>query len=103
MDALLATTVGRRWHADTMTEDHYVSPTDLAEALGCSLHTVVSMIENGEVSAVKRRGWKIPYSEVARVVAEFRRAAWELGQTVQSPPQFALLRPVDRDEIDRPE
>jgi hypothetical protein len=86
-----------------MTDELFVSPTDLAEALGCPIHTVMTMIENGDVSAVKRRGWKIPYSEVAGIVAEFRRAAWELGQTVQASPQFTLSRPVDRDGLDSPE
>lgn len=86
-----------------MTEDQFVSPTDLAEALGCPLHVIVSMIENGEVAAVKRRGWKISHSEVARVVEEFRRAAWELGQTVQASSQFSLSRPVDRNDVHRPE
>ena len=84
-----------------MTEDLFMSPTDLAEALGCPLHVIIHKIETGEILAVKRRAWKIDHTEVARVVEDFRRAAWELGQTVPSPPPFALSRPVDQDEVDR--
>lgn len=76
-----------------------MTPTDVAEVLGCSIDTVYTMIETGELHAVKRRGWKVEHSEVARIVLELRRTAFELGEQVPASQSFVLSRPVDGDDF----
>ena len=83
-----------------MTAEIFMSPTDVAEILGCSLSTVMTMIEEGEIAAVKRRGWRIEHSEVARIVMEFRRSAFELGEDAPAVASFVMSRPIDGYELD---
>ena len=87
------------WHAVTMTGDVFLTPTDVAEVFDCSVATVLAMIDNAEIIAVKNHGWKIAHSEVSRVFTELQRTAWELGEEVTASPPFALSRPFDADAV----
>lgn len=87
------------WHAFGMTGELFMTPTDVAEVLGCSVETVQNLIDVGEIVAVKRRGWKIEHSEVARIVMEFRRTALELGEQAPATSSFVMSRPIDGNEF----
>ena len=78
---------------------HAVTPTDVAEVFGCSVATVLAMIDNAEIAAVKNHGWKIVHSEVSRVFMEIQRTAWELGEEAPASPPFAMSRPFDADAV----
>ncbi len=82
-------------HAGRMTDDLFLTPTDVAEALGCDLAVVMDLINSNGLAAVKRRGWRIAHAELARYIVETQRSAWELGQSVTTIPSFFASRPVD--------
>jgi excisionase family DNA binding protein len=78
-----------------MTKDIFLTPTDVAEALGCDLTTVLNLIESNALAASRQRGWRIAHSELARFIIHAQRSAWELGQSVTSTPSFVASRPLD--------
>ena len=74
-----------------------LTPTDVAEALGCDISEVMRLIEEQHLSAVRHRGWRIAHSELARYIIENQRSAWELGQSVTTVPSFVASRPLDNE------
>ena len=86
-----------------MNDDILLTPTDVAESLGCTVPDVLAAIDSGLLVAHRQRGWRIAHSDLARFVTESQIAAMELGAPASFTPSFAGSRPIDDDSVDRGE
>lgn len=84
-----------------MNDEMWLSPTDVAEALGCSVQDVLESITSGSLRARHQHGWWVAHSDLAGFIAEHQRTAIELGFTPVFLPEFAVSRPVNDDSDDR--
>ena len=82
-----------------MTDDMYLTLTDVAEALGCDVSEVASLITAGHLDAIQRRGWRVSHAALAQFLNRSRRDAFELGLSTSSADDFALLRPSKDDGV----
>lgn len=83
-----------------MIDEFFLSPTDVAEALGCSAKDVLCLIENGDLVAHRSRGWRIGHRELARYVQTVQSTSIALGVEPSIHVTFASSRPVDDNVID---
>lgn len=86
---------GHDGHSGRMPEDISLTPTDVAEALGCPITEVVSLIESGRLPASKNRGWRIAHDDLAAFICESRTEALELGHVMSLAPSFSVSRPLE--------
>ena len=86
-----------------MNDDFLLTPTDVAEALNCTVPDVLAAIDSGLLVARRQRGWRIAHTDLARFVTESRLTAMELGAPAGFTPSFAGSRPLDDDSVDRGE
>lgn len=82
-----------------MTEDLYLTLTDVAEVLGCDISAVTTLITTGHLDAIQRRGWRVSHAALARFISRSRRDAFELGLSMAPADDFALLRPAKDDGV----
>jgi excisionase family DNA binding protein len=78
-----------------MPDEIFLTPTDVAEALGCPMTEVLSLIEGGRLPATRSRGWKIAHDELATFISESRIEALELGHAISLAPSFSISRPLE--------
>lgn len=89
------------WHPDVMNEEFLLTPTDVAEALGRPVSTVMEIISTGRLPAYYARGWKITHRDLARFIANHQAEAIALGAEPQVDASFVASRPVDDDVVNR--
>lgn len=80
-----------------MTDDVYLTPTDVSEALNCTLDATMELIASGRLPAIQSRGWKVAHSDLSRFIASAQHEALQLGHDSIAGAAFALSRPADDD------
>lgn len=82
-----------------MTEEWFLSPSDVAEALGCTRADVMDLIARGEIVATPGRRTRIPHSEVRTYVQHMQIGAFTLGRDPLGNPNLLASQPtVDVDD-----
>lgn len=79
--------------AQGMTDEFFLTPTDIAEALGCSRIAVLELIEQGELTYASGHGRRVAHSTIEAFVNRQRGAALTLGMQTDISPSFASSRP----------
>jgi hypothetical protein len=80
-----------------MTNDVWLTPTDVAEAFHCSVADVLVAIENGQLPARRSRGLRIAHSDLEIFAATLLRSGIALGEASQFEPNFVFSRPFNGD------
>ena len=83
-----------------MSEDFPLTPTDVAEALGCSVDWVMILITEGRLPARQSRGWKVAHRDLARFIAEQQSTAIALGAIPTLTASFEASRPLDDNVVE---
>jgi hypothetical protein len=80
-----------------MDKDFVLTPTDVADALGCSVVEVQHLIHSGRIVAHRDRGWKVTHADLARFIDDEQTTAITLGRERVVSPSFSASRPVGSD------
>ena len=80
-----------------MDNDFVLTPTDVADALGCSVTEVHHLIDSGRIVAHRDHGWKITHADLARFIDDEQTTAITLGRERVVSPSFSASRPIGGD------
>jgi len=74
--------------------ERYLTPSEVAEIFGMSRSGVIKWIREGKIKAVEVNGrWRIPYSEIERLLSGGGRA--------KQVAVYARVSPIQKDDLDR--
>lgn len=78
-----------------MTDEWFLTLTDVAEALDCSRAHVEELIERGELTLEPGRPPRVAHGTVCAFVSRMQSEAITLGIEPRVAPSFAVSRPTD--------
>jgi excisionase family DNA binding protein len=74
--------------------ERYLTPSEVAEIFGMSRSGVIKWIREGKIKAVEVNGrWRIPYSEIERLLSG--------GGRVKQVAIYARVSPTQKDDLER--
>lgn len=77
-----------------MTDDWFLTLTDVAESLGCTHDHVVGLITNAELVTAAGAPRRVAHSELRRYVAHMQSSALALGVTPLTVPSLMASQPI---------
>ena len=80
-----------------MTDDIYLTVTDVAEVMQCDIAVVTALITSGQLDAIQRRGWRVSHAALSTFLSNSRRDAFDRGLSSTQAGEFAFLRPAKGD------
>jgi hypothetical protein len=81
------------WHDGTMTEEFFLSFTDVAEALECSIEDVKALVRQGDLTVESGPFPTVSHAELSRYIQMIRHEHLALGIGGGNRIDFEMLRP----------
>lgn len=81
------------WHDGTMTEEFFLSFTDVAEALECSIEDVKALVRQSDLTVESGPFPTISHAELSRYIQMIRHEHLALGIGGDNRIDFEMLRP----------